>query len=192
MALLAAPIIVILWDARGAAAVAPVAGESSPARRKQRAARKWESTWRLGLVAAAAFIFLVMGFALARGPGYVELKPVSVTAVDGKIAIPLDSLVAGKLAKYVYSSNGAGIRFLAVRLADSSISAALDICQICGAVGYGQKDANALCKNCSAPIPMGTLGQGGGCNPLPLAFDIRGGNIFLSTAELMKAESKFK
>ena len=72
--------------------------------------------------------------------------------------------------KFSYPTGGAEVRFLAVRLADGGIATSIDACQICGNAGYMQEKGReiVICKVCNAPIPMSTLGLGGGCNPLAL------------------------
>lgn len=192
MALLAIPLLVILWDAGSGQKIAARESETPVERRKRLAIKGRERTWRTGLVIAVIFIFFALGSTVLAGDSFSSPEPLAIASNNGEVNVPLASLEEGKLAIYAYSSNGATIRFLAVRLADGSVYASLDACQICGSVGYGQDGENAICKNCNAPIAMNTLGQGGGCNPLPLEARITGDTIVVSTSELAKAEKIFK
>ncbi|MDP2743707.1 MAG: Fe-S-containing protein [Dehalococcoidia bacterium] len=192
MVLLAAPLLVILWDARSEPAVAAAEGERPVARRKRLAAAHQSRMWRFGLLAAALAILSTLGATIVAGNSFSDPEPVAVTAKGGEVNVPIIGLGEGKLAKFIYDSEGVGIRFLVVRLPDGSIATAMDACQICGKAGYGQDGPNALCKNCNAPIPMDTIGQGGGCNPLPLKSAVRQGAIVISIADLKEATDVFR
>lgn len=192
MALLAIPLIMILWDAGSRQAIPRKEKESPVERRKRLAIKQREIMWRIGLMIAAVFILLALGSSALAGNSFSDPQPVAVTDNNGEVTIPIASLEEGKLTKFAYSSNGVDVKFLAVRLADGSVSTSLDACQICGAVGYGQDGEIAICKNCQAPIAMSTIGQGGGCNPLPLETRIMNNNIVIQAAELAKAGKIFK
>ncbi len=191
MLLLAVPLIGVLWGARSAVSESGAA-ETPAARRKVLAMKRQERTWRLGLVAAAAFIFVAMGSTVFASDAYDDPQPASLAASAGKVNVPLASLAAGKMAKFVYNSNGTSVRFMVLRLQDDSLAVALDACQICGGAGYGHDGENVVCKNCNAPIPPDTVGQGGGCNPLTLAFRVEEGSLTIATSDLAKAQSSFK
>ncbi|MBI2872957.1 MAG: DUF2318 domain-containing protein [Chloroflexi bacterium] len=192
MALLALPLLLVLWDS-GTQAPAPAETATGAERRKLLAARRHNLVWRVALSAVALVVLLAMGStALARGP--YDPQPVEVTPVQGEVHIPLASLEVGKLHKYMYTSSDgvATVRFLVARLEDGSVPTALDACAICGTMGYMQDGDHAVCKRCNAPIYMPTLGFGGGCNPLPLASTVEGGDVIISQAELAKAVAVFK
>ena len=116
-----------------------------------------------------------------------------MTAANGEVSIPVNGLPEGELTKYVYTTaDMVDVRFLVVRGGDGSIMTALDACQICGPVGYGQDREEAICKRCNAPIAMDTIGAGGGCNPLPLAAGLANDAVVVPVAELVKAEVTFQ
>lgn len=192
MVLLAIPLMVILWDASSEKTVPAGADESPVEKRKRLALKQKERMWRTGLILAALFIFFTMGSAVMAGSSLRDPEPVPVFDNGGEVRIPISLLEEGKLEKYLYRANGMDIRFLVVRLADGSVQTSLDACQICGTVGYGQDGENAVCKNCNAPIAMHTMGQGGGCNPLPLEAKVKGENIVITAAELARAQTYFK
>ena len=192
MALLAIPLIMILWDAGGKQPKQEKEGQSAAERRKILAIKRREKMFRTGLLFAALLILFAMGSAVLAGGGFSSPDPVAVTANNGEVSILAASLEEGKLAKFAYTSNGVGVRFLAVRLGNGAVYTALDACQICGAAGYGQDGENAICKNCNAPIAMNTIGQGGGCNPLPLQAKISNGIIVVQASELAAAEKTFR
>ena len=190
--LLMVPLVVILWDTR---TLRPASQEnivSTVEKRKLMAARRQERIWRLSLILASLFIIFAMGWLVfAGGPGYDDPQPIPVESADGEVRIPIAELAEGKLTKYTFNADGTQVRFLLVRLADNSISTALDVCRICGSVGYGQGSETAICKRCVAPIALDTIGQGGGCNPLPLAASTDGEKVVIAVEELIKGKEEF-
>ncbi|MBI2288726.1 MAG: DUF2318 domain-containing protein [Chloroflexi bacterium] len=190
--LLLAPLLVILWDARSREITPATEGETAVERRKRLAVRRQAQVWRLSLGVASLFIVATMGGAALAGTSLTDPEPIPVTAVNGAAEVPIAGLVEGKLAKYVFNADGVDVRFLVVRYADGSVSTALDACQICGAKGYGQEGEMAICKNCNAPIAMDTIGQGGGCNPLPLTASLENDTIVVTVEELTQAKPNFE
>jgi len=67
------------------------------------------------------------------------------------------------------------------------VGTALDACSICPPVGFYQDGANVICDNCNAPIEMTTIGTPGGCNPMPLASSVVGGELSVSVSDLNPA-----
>ena len=141
---------------------------------------------------ATLVIMLATGWMALTGSSFTDPQPVPINAVGGMVKIPVAELSKEKLAKYVYRSSVTDVRFLLVRYADGSISTALDACQICGPKGYGQEGETAICKNCNAPIAMDTIGQGGGCNPLPLAASLGTDSVVIAVEELARAGASFR
>ncbi|MBI2917275.1 MAG: DUF2318 domain-containing protein [Chloroflexi bacterium] len=191
MGLLVLPLLLVLWD-WGARAPQPKEAASGPERRKQLAAQRHELAWRVALSVVALVVLVAMGSAaLARGA--YDPPSEAVTASDGHVHIPVASLEVGRLHKFAYTaSDGTTVRFLAARLEDGSIPTGLDACAICGAMGYMQDGDHAVCKRCNAPIYMPTLGEGGGCNPLPLASTLDRGDLVVQEADLIAAARLFK
>jgi uncharacterized membrane protein len=67
----------------------------------------------------------------------------------------------------------------------------LDACQICGPVGFYKSGNQIICKNCSAPINAQSMGQAGGCNPIPLKSSESGGQIVITQADLTAVAGTF-
>ncbi|MBI4187027.1 MAG: DUF2318 domain-containing protein [Chloroflexi bacterium] len=192
MALLVAPLMVILWDARSRGVLPNVATEHAVERRKLLAARRQEGIWRSSLVMATLVILFATGWMALTGSSFTDIEPIPVNAAGGQVRIPVAGLKEGQMTKYVYSIDGTNVRFLVVLNTDGSIATALDACQICGPKGYGQEGDKAICKNCNAPIVMDTIGQGGGCNPLPLGASLDTGSVVIAVEELVQASPIFR
>jgi uncharacterized membrane protein len=81
------------------------------------------------------------------------------------------------------------VRFIAVPLADprqpsTAIATAFDACEICGAKGYYQEGSNVACLHCGSTIYPPSIGQRGGCNPIPLPSRREGDQLVLRAADL--------
>lgn len=191
MGLLALPLLLVLWD-WGASTQAPAEAATGAERRKQLAARRHELVWRVALSAVALVVLAAMG-STALAHGAYDPQPEAVTASGGHVRIPLSSLEMGTLHKYAYTApDGTTVRFLVSRQEDGAVPTGLDACAICGHMGYMQDGDHAVCKRCNAPIYMPTLGMGGGCNPLPLASTLDGGDLVVQEADLVAAANVFK
>ncbi|MBI4283147.1 MAG: DUF2318 domain-containing protein [Chloroflexi bacterium] len=177
------PMLVVLWDFRRAETVAAAAGEKAAEQRKWRAARRLERTWQFSLLGATAVIALAMVSQVFAASPFIDPTPQPVTAQDGEIKLSASDWLPGELHKFTYSVTGAEVRFLAVKLDDGSVATGVDACQICGIAGYMQNRNEPIvtCKNCNAPIPMNTIGLGGGCNPIALP-STTGGDATVSIA----------
>ncbi|MBI4320545.1 MAG: DUF2318 domain-containing protein [Chloroflexi bacterium] len=193
MALLALPMVLIMWETKKSSATAePNAAQLTAAeRRKKLAAVQRERTWRFALVGATLLILLAMGSTVLAGPKFYDPEPVAIAAVGGAVRIPAASLEEGKLHKFVVQGSATSARFLAVKLKDGTIATAHDACQICGTAGYMQEGEFAICKNCNAPISMPTLGMGGGCNPIALKSKMNGTDIEVAVRDIEEAKLVF-
>ena len=83
------------------------------------------------------------------------------------------------------------VRFIAVRLAEREVATALDACLICGDKGYAQDGASILCLHCASVIHPPTIGQPGGCNPIPLPARIEGDLLVIDFADLASGARHF-
>lgn len=195
MSLIVVPILLVLWDLGGAKVAPASPGESNAERRKRLAARRWERTWQFSLMGATGVIVLAMASqALAASP-FIDPAPQPVATTRAKeIRLSTAGWEPGKLYKFSYPVGDAQVRFLAARLEDGSVATALDACQICGIKGYMQdKDGGVvICKNCNAPIPMHTMGLGGGCNPLPLPSRLEGNILVIPVKGLQSQAQLFQ
>jgi len=146
----------------------------APARRIVRA--RAVRARRLGGVAYAAALALTV-LAIAAAPaGKDELyDPLPEPVVDdgaGRIHVPLGDPLRGaddRMRKWAYAAGGRTVTFFTIRRPDGTVVAALDVCDICQPKGYAQMGAgHVFCKYCKTPIPSSTVGQPGGCNPIPI------------------------
>jgi uncharacterized membrane protein len=139
------------------------------------------------------FIALItVSWFFERGETVSELfvpKARPVVAENGVIMIPLSDptmdLMDGSLYRFTYSHENDEIGILIIKKPDDTLSVSLDACEICPPVGYGQRTDHVVCIYCRTPISIDTLGQPGGCNPIPLSAEIDGKFITITTGEIL-------
>jgi FTR1 family protein len=193
-AVLLIPVLLLLIPARPRPDAAAAPGSAADRRKATAAGRRAQ---RGRLVAAAAGIAIVLllgvdsiGSTLIRRQA--ALSPAaSVTPVDGVARVPVAQLVDGRLHRYQVGIAGKPVRFLLMRRKDGSIASAFDACLLCGDRGYSQEGESILCANCAAEINPASIGQGGGCNPIPLSWRIDGDAVAIAAADLAAGAKHF-
>jgi uncharacterized membrane protein len=100
------------------------------------------------------------------------------------LSSPMNDFSDGRLRKFIFSYRGKDIVFFVLK-ERNIVVAALDMCEVCPPIGYGQ-DASGqiICKYCGAPISFGSIGEKGGCNPVPVSIKRRASSIQISLQEL--------
>jgi hypothetical protein len=117
-------------------------------------------------------------------------EPRPVIQDNGMVLIPLKDPSAdlndGMLHTFSLIHEGEVIRIITIKKADNSLSVSLDACEICPPEGYGQREGHVVCLYCSTPIPVDTLGEPGGCNPIPLTVVIDENFVRIEMKEILK------
>ncbi len=171
----------------------PAAGEATKAEaRKQEWTAQRERRWAItACITAFLFIFMVTAeFIYAKEPPASPATEISFDA-GGKASISTADLAQGDLRFYSANVNGTKVRFILYRKPDGKIASVFDACQICGGVGFYKSSSGIVCKNCAAPINPQSVGQSGGCNPLPLASTQSGDSVVISVTDLAKQVGQF-
>jgi high-affinity iron transporter len=161
-------------------------------RKRQWTARR-ERLWAT-LVCVTAFIFILMVTAeFIYAKGLTELSPATPVTFDanGRTTIAIGNLAEGELRRFSADVKGVPVRFLLYRKPDGTVVAVFDACQICGGVGFYRGTNGLICKNCSAPINSQSVGQSGGCNPIPLASSQQGDSLVISVTDLARQVGQF-
>ena len=194
MGLIAVPILLVLWDFRQADKATLAADATAAEQRKVRATARMEKTWQLSLIGTTLVIVLAMASQAFAASPFIDPAPQLVTPVGDRIELSTEGWAPEILQKFATPVDGAEVRFLAVKLKDGGIATSIDACQICGIEGYMQeKDGNVvICKVCNAPIPMNSIGQGGGCNPLPLPSSAAGNALSIPMKGLQSQLQRFQ
>lgn len=180
-AVLALPLLMLVVPGSRPAAAA---GEASGAEaRLERAAALRQRRARLagGVLGLAILALLTVGFTSSQpAPTRSPATPLSPGA-DGAVRVPLAGLGLGELHRFAVEVGGETVRFIAVRVeagdGPGAVVTGFDACLICGDKGYVQDQAGVACLHCHSVIHPPSIGSPGGCNPIPLASRIEGGEL---------------
>lgn len=116
--------------------------------------------------------------------------PRPVVEDRGMVLIPLHDptmdLMDGMMHKFSLTQQGETIRLLIIKKSNNTLSVCLDACEICPPEGYGQRGDYVVCIYCGTPIPVDTLGQPGGCNPIPLYYAVDESFVKIELNEILK------
>ena len=60
------------------------------------------------------------------------------------------------------------------------------------ALGFGGTYGRGMlvCRNCTSPIAISSIGRAGGCNPVPLPSQLEGGALIVRLADLVAAHQR--
>ncbi|MGA3294107.1 MAG: Fe-S-containing protein [Candidatus Acidiferrales bacterium] len=155
----------------------------------ERRMREWEFRRQRRWSFAAAMLCVAVVVSLAADFAYARVmsapSPATpLTAHDGQVSISLSLLTDSSLHYYTADVNGTVIRFLVVHQTNGNYAVALDACQICGWSGYRQEGQNVVCRNCGATIYIPSIGERGGCNPIPVKSHVEGGEVVVDLSAL--------
>lgn len=188
--ILALAALMILFDRRrrqdtAVSTIPRVSPESPALRRKAQWSARKERLWSMA-VYASSFIFIVLvtaQFIYAKSTASLSPAHELIIAND-QVSIPLSEVSDGELHRYSVNLEGKEIRLLLFKRPDSKVVSVLDACQICGPVGFYKSGNQIICKNCSAPVNPQSIGQPGGCNPIPLKSSTKGDQVVITRADL--------
>jgi high-affinity iron transporter len=189
--MLALVALMVLLEYRRRKPQAAVAATKAEERKLQWTAKR-ERLWAV-LVCLTAFVFITT---ITAEVIYAEAPPplsqaTEVTFTNGKAVISIKDLPQGDLQRYAASVNGTRVRFLLYRKPDNKITSVFDACQICGGIGFYKGATGLICKNCAAPINPQSVGQPGGCNPIPLQSVQDGDSVVISITDLAQQTGQF-
>ncbi len=156
-------------------------------RKAQWSARK-EKLWSTAVYASSFIFILLVTAQFIYAKSTYSLSPAhELTISNGQLEIPLAEVSDGELHRYAVNIEHKELRFLLFKKPDGKVVSVLDACQICGPVGFYKSGNQIICKNCSAPVNPQSVGQAGGCNPIPIKSTSTGQEIVITQADLTSA-----
>jgi FTR1 family protein len=192
-----AGLMVLMEYKRRVPAVLAADASASDKRKAAWTARR-EKLW-MNLVVGTSFLFIFLSTAeFIYAKSTTALSPTtSVTLVGSQVTVPVADINDDKLHRYgvmVDDGNGGSreIRFLLFKKPDGNLVSVADACQICGPVGFYIGSQGITCKMCASPLNAASMGQPGGCNPVPLKSTIAGGQVTIQAADLKNLIDVFK
>jgi high-affinity iron transporter len=191
LTMLALVAMMVLLEYRRRKPQVAVAATKAEERKLQWTAKR-ERLWAV-LVCVTAFIFITT---ITAEVIYAEAPPplsqaTEITFTNGRAVIPAKDIPQGELQRYAANVNGTRVRFLLYRKPDNKIASVFDACQICGGIGFYKGATGLICKNCAAPINPQSVGQSGGCNPIPLQSTQDGDSVVISITDLAQQVGQF-
>src|SRR5579864_1607656 len=190
--MLALVTLMVLLEYRRRKPEVAVAVSKADERKAEWTARR-ERFWAI-LVCVTSFAFMIgitAEFVYAETPPRLSQAIALIPDKDGRVVIDTQGLAEGNLNRYAVDVHGVPVRFLLYRKPDNKVAAVFDACEICGAVGFYKGAQGLICKNCAAPINPQSVGQRGGCNPVPLAADQQGESVVIRVTDLQAQTGQF-
>ncbi len=182
--------LMVLFEYRRRAPVAVAAAATPADKRKAEWTARREKLW-MNAVVTVSFLFIFLStaeFIYAQSSTRLS-EATPVTLIGSQVTVPAGEINDNKLHRYSIHMVDAGgkqaeVRFLLFKKPDGTIVTVADACHICGPVGFYIGEQGITCKMCSSPLVAASMGQEGGCNPIPLKSDMQGGQIVVQKAEL--------
>ena len=190
--------LMILLEYRRRAPIALPADATGADRRRAEWSQRREKMW-MNAVVATSFLFIFLSTAeFIYAKSTTALSPTTaVTLVGSQVTVPASEINDSQLHRYgVNVEDGKGgsveVRFLLFKKPDGNIVSVGDACRICGPVGFYIGSQGITCKMCASPLNPSSMGQEGGCNPIPLKSSIAGGQVTIQAADLKTLVSVFE
>lgn len=167
-------------------------------KRRAEWSQRREKMWMTAVV-ATSFLFIFLSTAeFIYAKSSTALSPTApVTLVGSQVTLPTADVNDDQLHRYgVRVDNGKGgsaeVRFLLFKKPNGQIVSVADACQICGPVGFYIGSQGITCKMCASPLNAASMGQKGGCNPIPLKSTIDSGQVVIQAADLRELAAVFE
>jgi high-affinity iron transporter len=166
---------------------------SNAERRKAHWTARRERLW-MGSVYSCSFLFILLVTAQFIYAKTANAAPPAtpVTFANGVASIATADLADGDLHRYSAVEDGVEVRFLLYRKPDGKVASVLDACEICGSQGFSKTANGLVCKNCAAPVNPQSVGQPGGCNPIPLRSGAQDNSVQITEADIAAAADHFR
>jgi uncharacterized membrane protein len=182
--------LMILMEYRRRAPVALPENASAADKRRAQWSQRREKMW-MNAVVVTSFVFIFLSTAeFIYAKSTTALSPTTtVTLVGSQVTVQAAEVNDDKLHRYgVYMDDGNGksveVRFLLFKKPDGNIVAVGDACRICGPVGFYIGSQGITCKMCASPLNAASMGQEGGCNPIPLKSSVASGIVTIQASDL--------
>ncbi len=181
--------IILVWAifSRSPESQGAEASNTRAARRLLLAEVRTFRRWRLGLIVLATLSAgALLGFYLYQRPPAMA-RAQTLVPQSSEVRIPVTSIPLRKVVYYEVEAGTTSYRLLLLQPKTGDYRVTLDACTLCGPKGYYQKGDKVICRHCGAPLIPETVGQPGGCNPVPIQFKLDGETIRVSVRDIEEA-----
>ncbi len=193
LAVLALPLLVLLVPGKSKSAKASTAGNAAEDRlRRSRERRQRRARVVGGVLGIVILSLLGLEAVYASGPAKLSPATALTPSAQGTVSIPLSTFADRKLHRYVVRVKGAPVRFIVIQTdKQGDLGVGFDACEICGSEGYYQDGNKIICRHCDSIIYLPTVGQPGGCNPIPLPHRSADHDLVIKVSDLAKEATAF-
>ena len=158
--------------------------------------RHWRRT-AAGLLVCTALCVVILTAVKTSDTRQVELSaPESYTVeeAEGVLLVPMENVSDGHLHRFEYrTEKNVDVRWIVVKKPNSAaFGVGLDACEVCGNAGYYERGGQVICKRCDVVMNINTIGFKGGCNPIPLAYEVKDGNLVFRLSDILAGEKEFR
>ena len=163
--------------------------------RKLRARNRRNRRAAVAVACGVALSVVILTAVKAYDTRVIELSaPETYTVAENQILIPLEAVNDGHLHRFEYrTEKNIDVRWIVVRKPNSaSYGVGLDACEVCGNAGYFERNGQVICKRCDVVMNINTIGFKGGCNPIPLAYEVKDGNLVFKMEDILAGEKEFR
>ena len=172
---------------------APESPKALAAARLARAAASRERAWRRGIAGLGVVVVALLAASFVSRARIPAAEPATALTPEtgqpseaGTVSFDAGLLADGRMHFFEAPLAQGSVRFFAIRVA-GEVRTNLDACEICGPIGYFLEGGAAVCRNCTSPIALSSLGRRGGCNPIPVRSRLEGARVVVDLADLAAA-----
>ena len=156
--------------------------------------------WRrvaAGVLMCVVLCAVMLTAVKANDTRQVELSAPEAYTVDeeaGVVLVPMESVSDGHLHRFEYKTDkNINVRWIVVKKPGSaSFGVGLDACEVCGNAGYFERGGQVICKRCDVVMNINTIGFKGGCNPIPMPYEVKDGNLVFRLSDIIAGEKEFR
>ncbi len=165
--------------------------------RKLKARNRHFRRTALGILICMILCTTVLTVVKANDTKQVELSAPETYTIDEdteSILIPVESVSDGHLHRFEYrTEKNIDVRWIVVKKPGSaSFGVGLDACEVCGNAGYFERGGQVICKRCDVVMNINTIGFKGGCNPIPLPYEVKEGSLIFKLSDIIAGEKEFR
>ncbi|MBQ6400170.1 MAG: DUF2318 domain-containing protein [Clostridia bacterium] len=156
--------------------------------------------WRrvaMGVMLCVALCAVTLTVVKNNDTRQVELSAPEAYTVDedaGVVLVQMEAVSDGHLHRFEYKTDkNINVRWIVVKKPGSaSFGVGLDACEVCGNAGYFERGGQVICKRCDVVMNINTIGFKGGCNPIPLAYEVKDGKLVFRLSDIIAGEKEFR
>ncbi len=156
--------------------------------------------WRrvaAGVLVCVILCAVIMTVVKTNDTKQVELSAPEAYTVDqeaGVVLVPMENVSDGHLHRFEYKTEkNILVRWIVVKKPNSAaFGVGLDACEVCGNAGYFERSGQIICKRCDVVMNINTIGFKGGCNPIPMPYEVKDGNLVFRLSDIIAGEKEFR